>query len=276
MAFAEATGRPAKFCRAAILEAKGDETEAMRLIQDEAFVRLHTDFDFDAMFKLAANPAAIMEYTTRQEMTHAGKSEAEIAQATAELKQELAECTEREAAFKKRERQRVKKVLGKIVDDPVFGRLAHDGYSWSGTINLPPFGEGIELIVEPPEPTEELVYPTRRQREVFARFRAQAETRYRQAERAHFESFREVRPQLVNEQEHMVSLVSNWTVDPVPDPQEPADIWAQIEGEPTLIVGPDIGGNPVAITLAYEVAWDPEHGNYLRFESGCVVQIGGP
>src|SRR5690606_8325310 len=126
----------------------------------------------------------------------------------------------------------------------------HKEYSWAGTIDLPPFGTGLELVVEPPEVADHLIYPTRRQREVFERFRTKAEARYRQAELAHFESFRQVRPQLVNEQEQMVRLMPDWRGDPVPDPQTPADIWPQIDGAPTIIVGPDVDSSPVAITLA--------------------------
>lgn len=274
MAFAEATGRPAKFCRAALIEAKGDETEAKRLIDDAAFVRMHTDFDFAAMRNLAKDPAAIIEYVARQQMTHAGKSEAEIAQATAQQQQEAAAYSKQEEAFRKRERQRQKKVRGQTVDDPVFGQLTHDEYCWTGTIDLPPFGEGLELNVEPPEQADELVYPTRRQQETFERFRAKAEARYRQAERAHFELFRGVRPQLIDEQQQMAQVMPEWNEDPVPDPQKPADIWAQVDGDPTLIVGPDNDSDPIAITLGYEVAWDPEHGSYLRFERGRVVQAG--
>lgn len=276
MAFAESTGRPAKFCRYALIEAKGDEGEARRLIDDEEFLRLHTDFDFDVMSALGNNPAAIMQYVTRQEMTHAGRSEAEISRTTMERVGEVAEYTKQVAASMKRERKRLKKVAGQTVDDPLFGRLTHDGYSWTGTLELPPFGRGLELIVELPDFADQVVYPSQRQRQVVDRFRSTAATRYRQTERALFETFRKVRTQLVNEQEHMVRLMPNWVSEPIPDPAIASDIWPQVDGAPTIVVGPDTDNGPVAITLAYSVAWDPEHGNHIRFESGRVVQAGSP
>ncbi|MEM6560132.1 MAG: hypothetical protein AAF656_00900 [Planctomycetota bacterium] len=271
MAFAEATGRPAKFCRAALIEAKWDEAEARRLIDDETFVRMNTDFDFGAMSKLAENPAAFVEYMTRQQMTHAGASEADIAKATAKAQADAAEFEREEAEFEKHEAERLAEVQGKTIDDPTFGKLTFDDYTWEGTVDLPPFGTGLGIAVEIDE--EDPAPPTDRQRAAFEAFRADAANLRAKVEQAHFDEFRARRPDLVQEAESTRELLPDLHT-PVPDPQTPAEIWEQVDDETSIVVEADLDDDPITITLGYAVDWDVEHGNYIRFRDGQVVETG--
>jgi hypothetical protein len=139
------TGRPAKMCRAALLQAGHDVNKAKALLDDPEFVRMNTDFDLGAIARLADNPMKAVEYTMLQQAAHAGKSEADLGK---DLKRVRKVGDKYEAQRPKVEEyeRRVKEAKGREITDPAFGRLTWDSL-WEGTVNVPEFGK-VRVTVE--------------------------------------------------------------------------------------------------------------------------------
>ena len=193
-ALAKATGRPAKFCRTALLEAGGDEAKARALMDDPEFVRLHTDFDFSAMRALGDDPMALAEYAMRQQAIHAGRSEADLV-ADPNFQRVRAGVARLEADRPKREalERRDRKAKGSKLHDPVFGPLKWDG-SWEGQADVPGFGK-LPILIDTDRGMDDVATPpVDEHRRAFTSFMRTAEKLHAKVEKANFEYFKRVRP----------------------------------------------------------------------------------
>ena len=259
-ALAKATGRPAKFCRTALLEAGGDEAKARALMDDAEFVRLHTDFDFSAMRALGDNPMALVEYMMRQQAVHAGRSEADLA-ADPNFRQAMADAAILEAERPKREahERRVREAKGRKLDDPVFGPLAWDSV-WEGRADVPGFGEIPVLIDTDREMDDVATPPGDEHRKAFTAFLGAAGQLHAEVERANFEYFQRVRPNYD---------APGWYV---PDVKDAAALWDELS-DPSVYV-PMQDGKSWRVELTWGCTWDEEHGHAVYVEGGRVVNVG--
>ena len=155
----------------------------------------------------------------------------------------------------------------KRCDDPVLGSLRFD-VLWEGKVDLPPFGTGLDLLVDNEDDEGSTTLPpTERQREAFRQFAADATAMRDFAERASFDYYNSVKVQFRQ-------FLRESAVERVPELAAAADIWRLLEGPPSVIVGPDVEGEPVPITLGYGCSWDVEHGHHVRFEDDKVTDVG--
>jgi hypothetical protein len=257
-ALAKRTGRPAKMCRAALLETKHDVKKATALLDDPEFVRMNTDFDLGKMARLAAdNPMAMAEYMMRQHAAHAGMSEEDLGD---EFKQVQSDAAAYEAerpnrkAYEKRERE----ARGRKLQDPVFGKLTWDTL-WSGRVEVPGFGRLPVTVDADTEPYAVATPPGEEHREALTKFLAAAEKLRPKIEKANFDYFKRVR-----------DIYAEGGGD-VPDVRKAADLWDELSS-PELHV-PVQDGKSWRVEMTWNCSWDEEHGHAVYIEGGKVVNV---
>ena len=255
---AEKTGRPAKMCRAALLQANHDELKAKALLDDPEFVRMNTDFDIGEMSRLAAdNPMKMAEYVMAQHAAHAGKPEAELGYDVKQIRT-AADAYEKERPKRETYEKEVKKATGRKLDDPVFGSLTWDTF-WEGTVDVPGFGK-LPVTVETDVETYAVATPPAAEhRRAMTNFLAAAATLRPKIEKANFEYFQRVRDNYAEGH------------GKVPDVRKPADLWKELSS-PALHV-PAQDGKAWRVEMTWECSWDDEHGRAVYIEGGKVVNV---
>ena len=258
-ALSRQSGRPAKMCRAALLEANNDVARATALLDDPEFVRLNTDFDLGEMARLASeNPMAMAEYMMLQHAAHAGKSEADMGEDLARVRQAgaayEAERPNRES-YERRERQ----AKGSKLRDPVFGQLTWDTF-WSGKVDVPGFGKLPVSVETDVEPYAVATPPGDEHREALKKFIGAAGKLLPKVEKANFEYFQRVRDNYAE------------GGGEVPDVRKAGDLWKELSS-PGLHVPPQ-DGESWRVELTWNCSWDEEHGHAVYIEGGKVVNVG--
>ncbi|MEO0587600.1 MAG: hypothetical protein AAF078_08165 [Planctomycetota bacterium] len=262
-ALAEATGRPLKFCRTALIEANWDEPKARELIEDPAFVSRNTDFDLGKLMGLMSKPDDLVGYITQQKAVHEGKSDEEAAAESAAKMAEINTFREEElerdkeiAAFKQR-------TTGKTLTDVVFGELTFD-LGWEGHIDVPGLGEGTEVSVEIDPASPDAHEPTEAQREAMRKLLANATSLRDEIERATVAHYEEMK-----ENFRLTMFDEDDIAENVPDLDQPSDIWPLLLDEPpALRVAFPAPGDPVWITIGFACTWDEEHGHEVYVMDG--------
>ena len=164
-------------------------------------------------------------------------------------------------------RDRVRR--GTTINDPTLGRLIFDD-AWKGQIDLPPFGEKLQLRVEVDEEDEgdSPPPPTDRQREAFRSVADNASALYAEAERASFDYYNDVKD------ESRSLLGKRAAAKRVPELDESTDIWRLLDGPDGITVSADEAGCAISVALGYSCTWDEEHGHYLTFDNGKLANVG--
>ena len=259
-ALAKASGRPSKFCRAALLEAGGDPVKARALLEDKQFILMNTDFDLNAMESLGDNPMALMDYVLRQQAAHAGKSEAEL-HADPNVKRLRRGLAAYEAERPQREahERRVKKTKGTKLTDPVLGRLTWD-LGWERRVDVPAFGK-MDLHVDTDREADDIATPpTDAHRNAFTAFMRVAEKLYPKVENANFKYWQRVRP---------AYEAPGWDL---PNPKDARALWKALS-HPTLYI-PLQDGKSWRAELSWACDWDVEHGHAVYIKGGRIVNVG--
>jgi hypothetical protein len=257
-ALAKQTGRPAKMCRAALLEANHDVAKATALLDDPEFVRMNTDFDLGEMARLASdNPMAMAEYMMRQQAAHAGKSDADLGEDLQQVQKAAAdyeaERPNREA-YERRERE----ARGRKLRDPVFGELTWDTL-WEGEVEVPGFGRLPITVDADTEPYAVATPPGDEHREALTKFLAAAAKLRAKIEKANFQYFKRVRDNYADGH------------GDVPDVRTAADLWDELSS-PALHV-PVQDGAAWRVEMTWNCSWDEEHGHAVYIEGGKVVNV---
>ena len=268
MQLAESTGRPAKFCRQALLQAGGDEAAAKVLMDDPKFVRLHMDVDLGSLMKAAADPALFTREVSRTLSEHGGLSVEATRESEAQAERRTkVEIEEQEAAEARAEAARYRGES--LITDEVFGILHHDTL-WVGEVEAPGFADPLELTVDgsrgfnTPDGA-----PTERQRASWLRVAALGPGGLRDAiERASFDHYRSVA------EDYRTYLDPEEVDEAVPRLTRSSQIWALFDGDPDVGVAADSPDSPVRVSIGFSCTWDEEHGHYVHFENGVVVAAG--
>ena len=156
---------------------------------------------------------------------------------------------------------------GPLLDDAFFDAMATDVF-WEGEIDLPPFGDGIRVEIEPDDEADDPPPPTLAQRQALRVFVANAAARHEAVESESVAYYRDIADEYRD-------FWGEQAGEKVPELGEPADIWRLLSGPYSLHVGIDYGdGDPVPVTVGYGCTWDEEHGHYVRFEGERVASVG--
>lgn len=253
-----ASGRPAKMCRAALIQAGGDDAKARTLLDDEEFIRLNTDYDINLIGKLAGdNPMKAMQYFIEQHALHAGGL-------TADQKKEYKAAGKRVKQYEKRRskmeahEKQVKAATGTAMVDPVLGKLRWDTL-WEGKADVPPFGK-LPFAIE----TDKGMYdvatpPSAPHRKAFEQFVAAAEKLRPAIEKANFEYFQRVR--------------SNYEDSGMKPPKitSATALWKHLRSIALHI--PHQDGKAWRVALSWNCSWDEEHGHAVYIEGGRIVNV---
>jgi hypothetical protein len=256
-ALAKQTGRPAKMCRAALLEARHNVAKAAKLLNDPEFIRLNTDFDLDLIASLD-NPLAAAEHMMRQQAIHAGKSDKDLGPEFRAV-QEGAARYERERPKREAHEKRVREATGKKLKDPVLGTLTWDTF-WQGKLDVPGFGK-LPMTIETDRDDDDVATPPRDEHyNAVHRFTAESEKLRAKIEKANFAYYRRVRPNY-----------DDGVGKPPPVVKSAAAVWNELS-KPEVHV-PLQDGESWRIEINWGCSWDPEHGHAVYIEGGQVVHV---
>ncbi len=254
-ALALASGRPAKMCRAALIQAGGDDAGARALLDDQTFIRMNIDYDMGKIAKLGEDPMKLQQYINGQLALHGALTPEMIKASEAAVEMYEEERPEREAYEK-----RVKAAIGTAIVDPVLGKLRWD-MSWEGKANVPPFGK-LPFSIDTDEGNDDLATPPAvAHREAFERFVAAAGELRPVIETANFEYFQRVRP-----------IYEESGMEPPPKVTSAAALWKHLSGMRLLV--PPQDGKAWRVELSWNCDWDEEHGHAVYIEGGRIVNVG--
>ena len=243
-ALSKQTGRPAKLCRAALLEASHDVARATALLNDGKFLLFNAETDDYEMMALAQRLMNQQSPQPRQDPLDSAYF------------QMLQQAIEGQGMPPDDYEERVEKATGTKLKDPVLGPLKWDTF-WEGRVNAPAFGK-MSLSVETDRELHDVATPPGDEhRAAFQHFLAAASEIYAKVERANFEYLDRVRD--VYE-------------DDLPKVTEPADLWKELSS-PTLHI-PHQDGKAWRVELLWNCSWDEEHGHAVHIEGGKVVNVG--